>query len=202
VHDLPAAGTREGTLAKIGYEYTGKVYAGRLVHPPGIQCTSCHVPGLSNHTFKIADVWAQRCDTCHADQASADQIRGGSRALEDYDGDGNRTEPLKAELEGMSARLLAAMFAATANGICYQPDANPYFFKDTDKNGTCSATEAVSANAYAPFTPALVKATHNYQLSKKDPGSWAHNFDYIGQLLFDSVEDLNGGTAPTNMRRP
>jgi hypothetical protein len=59
----------------------------------------------------------------------------------------------------------------------------------------------VSANAFAPFTPALVKATHNYQLSKKDPGAWAHNFNYIGQLLFDSVEDVSG-SAPANLVRP
>jgi hypothetical protein len=199
VHYMPAAGTREGTLAKAGYEYPGKTYAGRLTHMGGVQCTSCHVPGQSNHTFRIADVWDTRCETCHADQSAADQIR--LTHLLDYDGDGNTTESLKAEVDGMAARLLAAMRGVTSNGICYNGDVNPYFFRDTDQNGTCSTAEAVSTNAYAPFTPALVKATHNYQLSKKDPGSWAHNFNYIGQLLFDSVEDLTGA-VPTNMIRP
>ncbi len=199
VHYMPAAGTREGTLAKVGYEYPNKTYAGRLTHMGGVQCTSCHVPGTSNHTFRVADVWDTRCETCHADQSAAEQIRNAH--LLDYDGDGSTTETLKAEVEGMAARLLTAMRGVTSNGICYNGDVNPYFFKDTDKNGTCSTTEAVSSNAFAPFTPALVKATHNYQLSKKDPGSWAHNFNYIGQLLFDSVEDLTGA-APTNMTRP
>jgi predicted CXXCH cytochrome family protein len=199
VHYMPAAGTREGTLTKTGYEYPGKTYAGRLTHMGGVQCTSCHVPGGSNHTFRIADVWNARCETCHADQSAADQIR--LTHLLDYDGDGNTTESLKAEVEGMAARLLAAIRGVTNNGICYHGDVNPYFFRDTDQNGTCSAAEAVSSNAYAPFTPALVKATHNYQLSKKDAGAWAHNFNYIGQLLFDSVEDLTGA-APTNMIRP
>jgi hypothetical protein len=165
----------------------------------GVQCTSCHVPGQSNHTFRIADVWDARCETCHADQSAADQIR--LTHLLDHDGDGNTTESLRAEVDGMAARLLAAMRGVTSNGICYNGDVNPYFFKDTDQNGTCSTAEAVSTNAYAPFTPALVKATHNYQLSKKDPGSWAHNFNYIGQLLFDSVEDLTGA-VPANMIRP
>jgi hypothetical protein len=199
VHYMPAAGTREGTLAKAGYEYPGKTYAGRLTHMGGVQCTSCHVPGQSNHTFRIADVWDARCETCHADQSAADQIR--LTHLLDHDGDGNTTESLKAEVDGMAARLLVAMRGVTNNGICYNGDVNPYFFKDTDQNGTCSTAEAVSTNAYAPFTPALVKATHNYQLSKKDPGSWAHNFNYIGQLLFDSVEDLTGA-VPSNMIRP
>ncbi len=199
VHYLPAAGTREGTLAKVGYEYPDKTYAGRLTHMGGAQCTSCHVPGQSNHTFRVADAWGSRCQTCHADQRSAEQVR--NVHLEDYDGDGNTTESLKAELEGMAARLLAAMRSVTGNGICYHGDVNPYFFRDTNQDGTCSPAEAVSSNAFAPFTPALVKATHNYQLSKKDPGAWAHNFNYVGQLLFDSVEDLTG-SAPTNMRRP
>ncbi|CAM4409094.1 Ig-like domain-containing protein [Corallococcus exiguus] len=199
VHYLPAAGTREGTLARIGYEYPNKTYAGRLTHMGGVQCTSCHVPGKSNHTFRIQDAWNERCETCHADQSSAEQIR--LVHLSDYDGDGNTAEPLEAEVEGMAARLLTAMRGVTNNGLCYNGDVNPYFFKDTDKNGTCSATESVSANAFAPFTPALVKAAHNYQLSKKDPGAWAHNFNYVGQLLYDSVEDLTGA-APLNMQRP
>ncbi|MBZ4401547.1 Ig-like domain-containing protein [Myxococcus sp. AS-1-15] len=199
VHYMPAAGTREGALAKTGYEYPGKTYAGRLSHLGGVQCSSCHVPGVSNHTFRIADVWRTRCETCHADQESAEQIR--NVHLQDYDGDGNTTELLRAEVDGMAARLLAAMRTVTSNGLCYNGDVNPYFFKDTDKDGTCSATEAVSSNAFAPFTPALVKATHNYQLSRKDKGAWAHNFNYVGQLLFDSVEDLTGA-VPVNMVRP
>ncbi|WP_224248013.1 Ig-like domain-containing protein [Hyalangium gracile] len=199
VHYMPAAGTREGTLAKAGYEYANKTYAGRLTHMGGVQCTSCHVPGKSQHTFRVADVWNERCETCHADESAAGEIR--LVHLLDYDGDGNTTEPLSAEVDGMAARLLAAMRQVTANGLCYNGDVNPYFFKDTDRNGTCSAAEAVSSNGFAPFTPALVKAAHNYQLSRKDPGAWAHNFNYVGQLLFDSVEDLTGGT-PTNMLRP
>ena len=35
-----------------------------------------------------------------------------------------------------------------------------------------------------------MQAAHNFQLSRKDPGAWAHNFDYIAQLLFDSTENL------------
>jgi hypothetical protein len=37
-----------------------------------------------------------------------------------------------------------------------------------------------------------MRAAHNYQLSRKDPGAWAHNFEYVGQLLFDSTENLAG----------
>lgn len=199
VHNLPAAGVREGTLTKIGYEYTFKTYAGRLTHVGGVQCTSCHDAAATNHTFLIADVWAQRCETCHADASRADEVR--LIHLADYDGDGNVTESLGAELDGMAARLMVAMRGATANGLCYEPLTYPYFFKDTDTNGTCSVSEAVAANAFAPFTPALLQASHNYQLSRKDPGAFAHNFEYVGQLLFDSVENITGAT-PTNLVRP
>lgn len=199
VHYLPAAGTREGTLAKIGYEYTGKTYAGRLTHMGGVQCTSCHNPQQSNHTFQVADVWKQRCETCHADATGPEEIR--LTHLADYDGDGNATESLKAEVDGMAARVLTAMRGVSANGVCYEEHTYPYFFKDTDSNGSCSVSEAVAANGFTPFTPALLKAAHNYQFSKKDPGSWAHNFNYIAQLLFDSAEDLTGA-PPTNMTRP
>lgn len=199
VHYLPAAGTREGTLAKIGYEYPGKTYAGRLQHMGGVQCTSCHSPGQSNHTFLIADVWKQRCETCHADADGPEQIR--LVHLADYDGDGNTTETLQAELQGMAARVLAAMQAATANGLCYDAHRHPYFFKDTNGDRSCSATEAVASNGFTAFTPALLKASHNFQLATKEPGAWAHNFDYMGQLLYDSVEDLTGAT-PAGLLRP
>jgi len=198
VHYLPAAGTREGTVTKIGYEYPSKTYAGRQTHTGGVQCTSCHDPVQSNHTFMISDVWSQRCDTCHADAASASAIRRPSQL--DYDKDSNTTESLQSELAGMSDRLLAAMRTVTSNGICYDGHTNPYFFKDLDANGTCSPTEAVSTNTFSPWTAALVKAAHNYQMSQKDPGAFAHNFNYMGQLLFDSVEDLTG--PPSNMIRP
>ena len=40
-----------------------------------------------------------------------------------------------------------------------------------------------------------MKATHNYQISQKEHGAWAHNFDYMSQLLYDSIEDLGGNVS-------
>jgi hypothetical protein len=45
-----------------------------------------------------------------------------------------------------------------------------------------------------------MKAAFNYQLSRKDPGAWAHNFDYVAQLLYDGIADL--GASVTNLTRP
>ena len=110
---LPARrrGAGRDRRAKVGYEYTGKVYAGRLTHPGGVQCTSCHDPVASEHTFLIEDAWATRCQTCHADaNGHAENIR--LTHLLDYDGDGNTTETLAAEIAGLGDRVLAVMGAA------------------------------------------------------------------------------------------
>lgn len=197
IHYLPAGATKLGSAVHVGYEYDGKTYAGPLVHQGGTQCTSCHDPASSHHTFQIADAWNSGCKTCHAD---ADGDPGKIRLVHtaDYDGDLNTTEPLSAEIAGLGAKLLAAMQAVAP--LCYDPGAYPYFFKDTNGDKQCSAAETVAANGFVAFTPALMKASFNYQFSRKEPGAWAHNFDYMAQLLYDGIADLGGNVA--NLTRP
>jgi hypothetical protein len=84
--------------------------------------------------------------------------------------------------------------------LCYDPGTYPYFFKDTNGDKQCSAAETVAANGFVAFTPALMKASFNYQFSRKEPGAWAHNFDYMAQLLYDGIADLGGNVA--NLTRP
>lgn len=200
VHYLPAAGTLVGSEAAVGYEYDGRVYAGPLAHTGGSQCTSCHDPIASQHSFTVEDTWDARCGVCHADaNGSPENVR--LTHLADYDGDGDVTEPLRAEIDGMAVALLAAMrTAAGAPGLCYDSSAYPYFFADPDGDGVCSPAEAVAANGFGAWTGDLMRAAHNFQLSRKDPGAWAHNFAYIGQLLFDSTENLSQSTG--SMIRP
>jgi predicted CXXCH cytochrome family protein len=195
VHYLPAGATKLGTAVQVGYEYPNQTYAGPLAHMGGTQCTSCHDPKGSHHTFQIADAWDGTCKTCHAD-ADGDPKNIRQVHLGDYDGDGNAQETLAAEIDGLAARVLGAMqSAAAAPGPCYSPGVYPYFFKDTNGDKTCSAAEAVAANAFSAWTPALVKAAYNYQLSRTEPGAWAHNFAYMGELLYDSVVDLGGDVS-------
>jgi predicted CXXCH cytochrome family protein len=202
VHYLAAGAVREGAAAKVGYEYEGKSYAGPLKHTGGMQCTSCHDPIATRHSFRIADAWEARCRTCHADaNGEVQSVR--QAHLADYDGDGNTRESLAAEIAGLGERVLAAMAsAAGAGGLCYSETTYPYFFKDADGDHKpmCAAAEATTAGRFTAWNAKLMKAAHNYQLSHKDPGSWAHNFDYVGQLLYDSVEDLGGPV--TALRRP
>jgi hypothetical protein len=45
-----------------------------------------------------------------------------------------------------------------------------------------------------------MKAAHNFQIWVKEPGAWAHNTNYIAQLLIDSIEDLGGDVS--SFKRP
>ena len=205
VHYLPAAAVRQGTAAKVGYEYDGRTYAGLWSgHPGGDGCNSCHSGSLTQHTFLPSDNFAT-CKTCHLTAATLADIRSPTLHGVDYDGDGNANEALADEVTGLGVVVLARMndvvTAAGGTGICYDANAYPYFFIDLNGNGSCDgAAEATFANSFKAWTPALMKAAHNFQMSQKDPGAWAHNFNYIAQLLFDSVDDLGGST--TGLIRP
>jgi hypothetical protein len=89
-------------------------------------------------------------------------------------------------------------------GLCYAPGIHPYFFKNNETTGAaiCTSAEAVTANQLKGWTADLMKATFNYQLYRVEPGAWAHNFSYIGQLLYDSIESLGGPGAVVGLTRP
>jgi len=63
----------------------------------------------------------------------------------------------------------------------------PYFFDDAGAR-------------YTSFTPRLLNAAYNYQFVAKDPGAFAHNPDYVIQVLYDGLEDLGADVA--GMFRP
>jgi hypothetical protein len=90
---------------------------------------------------------------------------------------------------------------ANTETICYG-DSYPYFFVDTDDSGGfCDPGEANFGNQYrGNFTPQSLRAAYNYQVWHTDGGAWSHNFDYMGQLLYDTYVDLGGD--PADMTRP
>ena len=196
VHYLPAAAVRQGAAARVGYEYTGRTYAGPWSgHPGGDGCISCHSASGTQHTFLIADN-AASCKLCHQSAPTPEDIRSATKHGTDYDGDGSASEQLRGESAGLASDVLAEMHAvvvaAGGPGICYDAHSYPYFFVDTNGNADCDVGEAVSSNGFKAWTAGLMKAAHNFQISQKDPGGWAHNFDYLAQLLIDSMEDLGG----------
>lgn len=210
VHYLPAAAVKQGAAARVGYEYDGKVYASNWDHAPGDACTFCHDPLASRHSFDVRDSFDKCTALCHTTAVEPADIRGnpffdGALHPLDYDGDGSSSERLTDEIADLAAALLAEMqTAATAGGgsLCYDDGAYPYFFEDGNGNRVCDGTEASFSNRFNAWTPALMKAAHNFQIAHKERGAWVHNFDYTAQLLFDSIEDLGGNGAVVGFVRP
>lgn len=186
IHYFAAAVSRYGTEVKGGYEYEGMTYDTLFEHVPGIQtCTDCHNP----HSTEIK---IDTCKKCHGTETVADlhNVREPSSAV-DYDGDGNISEGIYDELEGLKAMTLTAMqaYAADVAGapIVYDSATYPYFFADANANGTIDEGEG----KYVSWTPRLLKAAYNLQTVTKDPGGYAHGGKYLIQLLHDSISSLN-----------
>jgi hypothetical protein len=94
-----------------------------------------------------------------------------------------------------------AASTAGADAIIYDSHSYPYFFIDTDGDGASAGpSEANFGNRYGSWTPALLRAAYNYQYASKDPGAFAHNADYILQILYDSLRDMGGDVG--GMTRP
>ncbi len=191
IHYFAAAATLYGTQTKGGYEYAGKAYDYKNSHVDGYDtCVGCHNP----HTLQLK---IDECAVCHEGVTSPDDLKNVRMpsSVSDYDGDGDVTEGVAAEIEGLQAMLMTAIqsygkdVAGTAVG--YSAAAYPYFFADPNADGTLDEAEAVFDNAYKAWTGRLLRAAYNYQTSVKDPGAFAHGGKYIIQLLYDFIEDLN-----------
>lgn len=200
IHYFAAAATKFGTLAMGGYEYEGKSYDAEFDHvEPYSTCVDCHNP----HSLEVK---YDECTVCHQDLRSPEDLVNIRMAgsMVDYDGDGDIEEGVYYEIEDMRAVLLQAMqaYASEVSGtpIGYDTASHPYFFIDTDANGTLEEGEINGDNRYNAWTARLAKAAYNYQVSLKDPGRYAHGGKYIIQLLYDSIEDLNSAlSAPVDM---
>jgi hypothetical protein len=191
IHYFAAAATRLGSVVAGGYQYAGQTYDGEFLHAGGLNtCISCH----DQHTLQIKiDV----CKGCHTNVNTVDDLKNirMNGSLVDYNGNGNVTEGISAEITGLQDMLLKAMQEygkeVTKSPIVYDASSYPYFFIDTNGNGIAETTEITSTNTYASWTGRLMKAAYNYQLSVKDPGAFAHNAKYVIELLYDSIADLN-----------
>ena len=176
-HYYPAGATLFGTEAKGAYEYMGKTYSGRSRHlqiPSVDSCIECH----DTHTLEVKAT--QACRFCHNVVTGPRDIRKDTTT--DYDGDGSSTEPLVEEIETLHDALYAAIqeYARDVVGVPIMYSSGyPYFFIDDG-----------SGDRYNAFTPRLLQATYNYQYVKKDPGGYAHNGNYIIQILYDGIASL------------
>jgi ferredoxin len=204
-HYFAAGATLFGAEAQGAAQYEGKEYSGRFFHAEDMQtCTSCHdTHALENRV--------DFCTDCHEDVETAEDImliRQEANNVEavDYDGDGDVTEPVAAEIETLHTDLMVQIQAYAADtlgeAILYVPASYPYWFIDTNGNGEVDDDEVSRDNRYNMWTPTLLRAAYNYQYVAKDPGAFAHNADYVLQALYDSLESLGGEDAVASYTRP
>jgi hypothetical protein len=194
IHYFAAGATLFGTEVKGAYEFTGQTYNGRFEHVPGFDtCTECH----SIHELEVE---VQECGDCHEGVETREDLRTIRVSEIDYDGDGDATEGIFGEVDTMRVVLLDAIttYAAEVAGspILYNPNRYPYWFGDADGNGELNGDEG----GFAAWTPNLLRAAYNYQDSLKEPGGYAHNGNYLMQVLYDSINAVGGDT--TGMTRP
>ncbi len=199
IHYYVAAANQFGTVVSGGYEYAGNTYDARFSHVTGYNaCITCH----NSHSLEV-DLF--RCNTCHTGVTDPKDIRYYGSFV-DYDGDGDMEEGMYYEIEGLKPKLYSAIQRYARNTvlapIVYDSHAYPYFFNDLNVNGTPDEDEAVYGNRFRSFTPRLLRAAYNYQVSQKDPNAFAHGGKYIIQLLYDSTQDLNSKfVVPVDMAR-
>lgn len=191
IHYYAAAASKYGTEAQGGYEYEGNAYDAFFAHVDGYEtCQECH----DTHTLELK---IEECSSCHTGVSTVEDLRDVRMegSLVDYDGDGDLTEGIFFELEGQRERLYEALqlYASEVAGapVVYSSDAYPYFFLDTNEDGVLDDDEAAFPNQFNMWTPRLVKAAYNYQVSLKDPGNFAHGGKYHMQLIYDSIVSLN-----------
>jgi hypothetical protein len=182
IHYFAAAATLYGGMVRGGYQYDGLTYDSKNTHVEGYDsCVGCHDP----HTLKVK---VEQCAFCHEGVSSVDDLKNVRMVSSnpDYDGDGDVEEGMYYEIQGLQEILLAAIqkYATETAGaeIKYDAATYPYFM-------------GADGKAYPNWTPRLLKAAYNYQVSIKDPGAFAHGNKYIVQLLYDSIQDLGGDVS-------
>ncbi|BDG09226.1 hypothetical protein [Anaeromyxobacter paludicola] len=206
-HYLGAAGVMFGSTTHMLYEYPGQTYAttpvfygttgaapGPYGSPHGGGCTGCHNPQGTQHGFGIDLATTVpggtyygvpntlACDGCHTNGSHGD----------------HRLEPVKANVAALAAELLvkinAYQVAGGQNAVCYAGGAYPYWYVGTvHPGGQCDATETTGYGS--KWDAKTAKAVFNYQWSQKEPGAYAHNYDYVAQALIDSIMDLDAAAV-------
>ncbi|HEY6020602.1 MAG TPA: hypothetical protein VIY48_12145, partial [Candidatus Paceibacterota bacterium] len=201
VHYFAAGATLYGSQAEGGYQYDGKSYDPKFRHVEGYDtCIGCH----DQHATQVR---VNDCAKCHEGVKTVDDLKNNREngSLVDYNGNGDIKEGIYYELKGLQDILYGSIqaYATEVAGapIVYDAATYPYFLA-ADANGQVLKDDKGAAVGYKNWTPRLLKAAFNYQVSSKDPGAFAHNAKYIMELLYDSVDDLNGKISkPVDMTK-
>ncbi len=201
VHYFAAGATLYGSEAQMGYEYDGKAYDPKFRHVEGMDtCVACH----DQHATTVR---VDKCSECHENVKTVDDLKNIRQmgSLVDYNGNGDVKEGIESEITGLQDILYSSiqMYAQEVAGtpIVYDGATYPYFMV-AGSDGKPAKDDKGNNIAYNKWTARLLKAAYNYQASVKDPGAFAHNGKYIIELLYDSIDDLNGKISkPVDMTK-
>jgi hypothetical protein len=185
IHYFAAGATLFGTEVQGAYEFAGNEYRGQNEHVGAFDdCTECH----DTHALVVE---VAECADCHENVETAADLRLIREGEVDYDGDGDVAEGIAGEIDTMAELLYTAMtdyaVSVGADPIVYDSHSYPYFFND-------------AGEGYSTWTPTMLRAAYNYQYVQKDPGAFAHNGQYIIQVLYDTLAALNADVS--GMTRP
>ncbi|GAF82512.1 unnamed protein product, partial [marine sediment metagenome] len=163
IHYYPTAVVLFGSETHGGYEFANKTYVGQKTfanHNGRFDtCVECHMGTNSprrtdpqSTTYGDHNVYKpnpEDCVFCHGQDVSQPNpgfdpsqfkfsgIRPGS--IPDYDADGNTSESIEHEIDGLEEALYAQIQAYAANilglPIIYEGHTYPYLFNDTNANG-------------------------------------------------------------------
>lgn len=204
-HYFAAGATLFGGEAMGAYQFEGQDYNGRNYHARNMEtCTDCH----NTHMLEVE---YDLCTDCHENVESAGDIflirMEEDEDIEgvDYDGDGDALEPVRDEIMTLHDALYAQIqtYAADVLGapVVYADAAYPYWFNDLNGDGVADPDETIYPNSFASWSPNMLRTAYNYQYVAKDPGAFAHNPDYILQVLYDSLAALGGDDAVAGFTR-
>ena len=201
IHYFAAGATLYGSQAEGGYQYDGQAYDPKFRHVEGMDtCVACH----DQHATTIR---VDKCAECHQDVKTVDDLKNIRQmgSLVDYNGNGDTKEGIAAEISGLQDILYSSIqaYASEVAGapIVYDAKNYPYFFAG-DPSGAILKDDKGNNVGYKNWTPRLLKAAFNYQVATKDPGAFAHNAKYIIELVYDSINDLNGKISkPVDMSK-
>ena len=167
--------------SKNAWEFAGKSYTNGNEAHQAQNCSGCHMPtsddptgATGGHTFTPG---VATCQKCHgADITDFDSIPAG----DDYNGDG-KVGTIGEELvtgdptiPGSTGLIQQLVNALAANGIQY--------------TGGFPAFVVPSGG----LSPAQLAAAYNLNMIENAPHSYIHNYDYVVQLLQDSIQAAGG----------
>lgn len=199
-HYYAAGAILFGADVTAAYQYAGapayatqNTYSG--LHGTLNDCVGCHMRGIQDHNFEpvLSD-----CTACHQGITDFQELGLPFNMPDvDYDGDGNG-ESFQHEIDGLKASLLAwiqnyAVFGLPQSSrVVYSPHSYPYWFQDTNGNGAVDPGEDIFPNRYRDFDRTMLRAAFNFHAAQ-DPCGDMHNYRYVVQTVYDSIDDLDDG---------